>query len=522
MTLTVEETVTALDELGLIARTEAEEFLAQLSPDQRPQDGTSLIEAFAQRGRLTAYQAEALRDQPHKPLRLSNYLLLDLIGAGGMGRVFRALHERMERVVALKVLHEKTIESREAIDRFHREVKAAARLHHPHIVTAYDADEDQGHHFLVMEYVAGRDLAALVKQGPLPLGKALRYTAQAARGLEYAHGEGVIHRDIKPANLLLNSKGVVKVLDMGIARVAATDQSGEAVTQAELTQAGMILGTVDFMAPEQAIDSKSADHRADIYSLGCTLYFLLTGTPLHTGKNIIEKIIAHREREAPPLLALRPDAPPALDDLVRRMTSRLPENRVASMTEVALALEAILDEADPSESTDYDVASTVQLIVPEAFVTPQTATMQISSETLAGSRTNAVETLERFIDGCAGIDGYFDVEEEHSIFRKAGELGLSIDDVASILDQRCQAQGWKRHSQVTEQLKVMLEESARGEGAISHRQFNHLIRHAVSCKMPRRRAEEHCLTLMLDHQWQAKERFWDRWFTRRCQKYGLE
>lgn len=523
MTLTVEETVTALDELGLIPAQESRELLAELSQTQRPQDGAELIEALARRRRLTSYQAEALRHYPRKPVRLSNYLLLDLIGAGGMGRVFRALHERMERVVALKVLHEKTIESREAIDRFHREVKAAARLQHPNIVTAYDADEDQGHHFLVMEYVDGCDLAALVRQGPLPLAKALRYTVQAARGLEYAHSEGVIHRDIKPANLLVNSKGVVKVLDMGIARVApAANRAHEASTQVELTQAGVILGTVDFMAPEQAIDSKSADHRADIYSLGCTLYYLLTGAPLHSGKNIVEKIIAHREREAPSLLSVRPDAPPELDELVRRMTARNPEERISTMAEVAYAMESLLNQADASWSTDYDVTQTIRLAVPEAFSTPQTVTMQVASDTLAGSRTNAVETLERYIDGCAGIDGYFDVDEEHAIFRRAGELGLSIEDVASILDRRCKTRGWMRHSQVMQQLKEMLEESARNTGAITHRQFNRLIRHAVSCKMPRRRAEEHCLTLMLDHQWRAKEWFWDRWFTRRCQKYGLE
>jgi hypothetical protein len=148
--------------------------------------------------------------------------------------------------------------------------------------------------------------------------------------------------------------------------------------------------------------------------------------------------------------------------------------------------------------------------------------VQLSSETLNGLGAGAVQALERFIDGCAGMDRYFDVDEEQAIFRKGGELGLELDDVVAIIDRRCEANGWMRHSQLTEQLKQMLAQLAQDDGSISHREFDRLIRHAVDCRMPRRRAEEHCLTLMLDHGWRAKEPFWDRWFTRRCQKYGLE
>jgi hypothetical protein len=389
-------------------------------------------------------------------------------------------------------------------------------------VAAFDADEDQGHHFLVMEYVDGRDLATHVAHGPLPLGKTLTYIAQAARGLEYAHGEGVIHRDIKPANLLVGPKGTIKILDMGIARIASDETSGQAETRAELTAAGVILGTVDFMAPEQAMDSKNADHRSDIYSLGCTLHYVLTGEPLHPGKTIVEKIIAHREREAPSLRSLRADAPDELDELVRRMTAKLPEARVSSMTEVAQTLEDLLKQADPSWSTEYDVTANTRVAVPVSFSVPQTATMQVSADTLGVSRTNTVETLQRFIDGCAGVDGYFDMDEEHAIFRRGGELGLSIDDVRALLDQRCEAHGWTRHSHVTEQLKEMLEDLTGPDGVVDRREFDQVIRHAIQCKMPRRRAEEHCLTLILDHGWSAKEPFWNRWFTRRCQKYGLE
>lgn len=519
MPRTVEETLLTLDSLGLLTQEEAQALLAELPAEMRPNDGATLIEALARRGRLTSYQAEALRHRPQKPLLLSNYLLMDLIGSGGMGRVFKALHRRMDRLVALKVLHEKAVESRDAVERFHREVKAAARLQHPHIVAAYDADEDQGLHFLVMEYVDGPDLATIVKNGPLTLERAVDVIAQAARGLEYAHGEGVIHRDIKPANLLVNPKGVVKILDMGIARIAASSSLAEDETRIELTQAGAILGTVDYMAPEQALDSKNADQRSDIYSLGCTLYYLLAGAPLHPGKTVVEKIIAHREREAPPLRALRPDAPVALEELVQRMTVKGPERRVASMGEVAEALEKLREEiaADPSSAVAFSAISQAATGQP-----PQDVTVQLSSETLGGLGAGAIQALERFVDGCAAVDRYFDVDEEHAVFRKGGELGLELTDVQSILDRRCEAHGWIRHSKLTEQLKQMLEQLAQNDGYINQREFDRLIRHAVDCRMPRRQAEEHCLTLMLDHQWQAKESFWNRWFTRRCQKHGLE
>jgi serine/threonine protein kinase len=520
MLLTVEEAVATLDNLGLFPEVEARELLAALPPAEQPDDGAALIAELARRGRLTSYQAEALRNRPSKPLLLSNYLLLEQIGSGGMGRVFKALHQRMERVVALKLLHERSLGSAEAVERFHREVKAAARLHHPHIVTAFDADEDHGLHFLVMEYVDGPDLGKLVHQGPLPLEKALAYVAQAARGLEYAHAEGVVHRDIKPANLLLSSKGAIKILDLGIARLAAAMDPAGASTHPELTQAGAILGTVDFMAPEQAIDSKTADHRADIYSLGCTLYFLLTGSAPFEGKNVIEKIVAHRECEVPSLAARRPDAPPALNELVRWMMAKSPENRVPTMAEAAQALEALLEQAGPSWSADFELHSTVSAPQDASLQSP-TVTMEISAETFGGSRTNAVQAIERFIDGCAAIDGYFDVDEEHAVFRKGGELGLSREDISAVLDRRCEAHGWIRHSAVTAQLEKMLAELA-ANGRIDQREFNQLIRHAVDCKMPRRRAEEHCLTLMLDRQWPAKERFWNRWFARRCKKFGLE
>jgi hypothetical protein len=192
------------------------------------------------------------------------------------------------------------------------------------------------------------------------------------------------------------------------------------------------------------------------------------------------------------------------------------------MTEVAQTLEALAEEFGANWSEEFELSEPLPSAGPGAVPPPQTATIQLSSETMGGLRTNTLETLERFIDGCAAVDGFFDLHEEHAVFRKGGELGLSLEDVTSIIDERCRILGWTRHSALTEQLKQMLQALVQKDGEIDHREFERLIRHAVGRKMPRRQAEEHCLTLMLDHGWPAKEPFWNRWFTRRCRRLGLE
>ncbi len=188
-----------------------------LPKDRRPKDGEQLARELVRQNKLTVYQAQQVYAGKGKDLVRGNYVILDMLGKGGMGVVYKAEHKRMRRRVALKVLSQQATKSPEAVKRFHREVEAAAKLNHPHIVAAYDADESHGTHFLVMEYVEGDDLANTVKKlGPLPVDKAVNYILQAARGLEFAHQHGVIHRDIKPANMLLDPTGNVKILDMGL------------------------------------------------------------------------------------------------------------------------------------------------------------------------------------------------------------------------------------------------------------------------------------------------------------------
>jgi serine/threonine protein kinase len=310
MAVTLEKFVQQLEDSGILAGETLKEFLP---PKSEPKDAEELARELVRKKKLTKFQAEEVSKGKRKSLVLGNYILMEKIGAGGMGQVFKARHRRMSRLVAVKLLPAAMTKDKTAIARFEREVTAAAKLRHPNIVAADDADQANGVHFLVMELVEGGDLSALVKKdGPFSVEKAVNVILQAARGLEFAHAEGVVHRDIKPANLLLDKKGTVKILDIGLARLSL---DGDDAPQADLTSTGTIMGTVDYMAPEQALDTKTADARADIYALGCSLYFLLTGKATYNGDTLMKKLLAHREHPIPSLRACRPEVPEQVESV---------------------------------------------------------------------------------------------------------------------------------------------------------------------------------------------------------------
>lgn len=368
-----DEFVRNLDESGLSIVDDARAALGSTLPADGAEAARRLVEA----GTLTAYQADAVLHRRFGELRMGNYDVLDRLGAGGMGTVFKARHRRMKRVVALKVLSREVAGTESFAQRFQREVETIARLNHPNIVMAFDADEAESGPFLVMEFVNGRDLASEVQHGgPVSPADAVEYILQAARGLECAHAQGIVHRDIKPGNLLRDAHGVVKVADLGLARLnGSTSGSG---VNTSLTQAGGIVGTMDYMPPEQALDSTAIDHRVDIYSLGCTLHFLLTGRPPYEGGSIMALLLKHRDAPIPYLCDTRPDVPPELDAVFRKMVAKAPEDRHQTMTEVVRVLEdlrvharlANTRPAGPPTSLSAMTATTMALS-PEATLSPQ-------------------------------------------------------------------------------------------------------------------------------------------------------
>jgi eukaryotic-like serine/threonine-protein kinase len=339
--VTTDEFVQSLIDVGLMEPDEIHQFLDQFGESERPKDVESLARRLVRARWLTEYQAGAVLQGKTKGLRIGNYCILEKLGAGGMGMVFKAEHRVMKRVVALKLLPPSFTRISSNIIRFQREAEAVARLSHPNVVAALDAGEFKGLHFFVMEYVEGKDLHRFVKEnGPLPLEKAMTCLIEAARGMEAAHARGIFHRDIKPSNLLLEPGGTVKVLDLGLARFEQGSRlAGDDELEEGLTQHGDLMGTVDYMSPEQAYDSRAADSRSDIYSLGCTLYYLLVGHPPYSGSTVMARAIAHREQPVPRLRTERPDAPAALEALLLRMLAKKPEDRYSS-------IESLLDELD--------------------------------------------------------------------------------------------------------------------------------------------------------------------------------
>ncbi|NBT13949.1 MAG: serine/threonine protein kinase [Planctomycetia bacterium] len=301
----------------------------------------AFLTALVERELLTQWQLDQLRRGKSKGFTLGKYRLLRLLGAGGMSSVYLAENPTLRQRVAIKVLPIKRVEQSSYLARFEREAQIAYRLSHHNIARAFDLETSGSVHFIVMEYIEGTDLHAKVKaEGPLDVRDAADFIRQAAVGLHYAHEEGLVHRDIKPANLMLDRRGTVKILDLGL----ALDDDDE---NASLTREHdeKVLGTADYLAPEQARDSHKADRRSDIYSLGCALYYLLIGRAPFAKGSLGERIRAHMNEPPPNPLDDRPDLPPAIVELYFRMLEKHPDARPQTAREVAEALDTWLASA---------------------------------------------------------------------------------------------------------------------------------------------------------------------------------
>jgi WD40 repeat protein/serine/threonine protein kinase len=331
----------------LVAAIGSRPLPGEASPDRRPSGDTPAA-------------------QPLAPAQIGQYQILQRLGEGGMGTVYQARHQKLDKLVALKLLHADKMQDPGAVTRFEREMKAVGKLDHTHIVRALDAGEVDGIHFLAMEYVEGLDLSTLARRlGPLPTAEACELIRQAALGLEHVHRHGLVHRDIKPSNLMVTPEGQVKILDLGLALLDPL----HAADSSELTSAGQMMGTLDYMAPEQGSDSHQVDIRADIYSLGATLYKLLCGAaPLaESADTPLGKMMALATVTPPPVRQRRPEVPEALSAAVARMLARSPADRFAEPREVAdvllpfcqgADLPALLVSLRGSAETACDVAKT--------------------------------------------------------------------------------------------------------------------------------------------------------------------
>lgn len=339
---TVAALVEAIGACRLLEPAQSEELTDHLQP--RFSDPRLLARELMQLGWLSAYQVNQLFLGKGNQLLLGSYVLLERIGEGGMGAVFKARNWKLGRVVALKLIRKEKLSSPDAPRRFVREIRVASQLQHPNIVRALDADEVNGVHFLVMEYVEGSDLGKhLQKHGPLSVRAACEYVRQAALALQHAHERGLTHRDIKPSNLFLSADfSTVKLLDLGLAIFQQDEES-----ESTLTDTGIIMGTPDYVAPEQSLNSRKADIRSDLYSLGCTFYHLLTGVPPFPGGVATEKLLRHHMAPVPSLEQVRAEVPAAVDAIVRKLMAKTPEDRYQTPAQLAADLARVLSPQAP-------------------------------------------------------------------------------------------------------------------------------------------------------------------------------
>ncbi|HYH67039.1 MAG TPA: protein kinase [Urbifossiella sp.] len=309
-----------------------------------PTDPREFAEDMVRDGVLTNFQAEQFLLGKWRGFTIGKYKLLERVGVGGMGQVFLCEHMFMKKRVAVKVLPPAKADQPAALGRFYREARAAGSLQHPNIVRTHDIDQDGNLHFLVMDYVDGTNLLDVVKKhGPMDLGRAASYIRQVALALDNAFRAGIIHRDIKPGNVLIDRRGTAKLLDMGLARFFK-DHTDQLTVKYDDK---IVLGTADYVAPEQVANSHAVDIRADIYGLGATYYFLLAGHPPFPSGTVSQKLLWHRTKEPTPIREIRPDVPDEVAAILARMMAKDPKARYQTPAQVAAELEAVVPAVVP-------------------------------------------------------------------------------------------------------------------------------------------------------------------------------
>jgi serine/threonine protein kinase len=359
-----------LRESGLFTPEQMLALVRELAPVG--DDPATLMRHLVARDRITIYQLRKVVHGKAGDLFFGDYVVLDKLGEGGMGKVYKARQSRTGRDVALKIVRSHLLSNSLVRKRYEREVQAASQLQHPNIVSVFDAGDVAGRYYLAMEFVDGIDLSRLVKDhGILPVQEACEYARQAALGMQHAHDHGFVHRDIKPSNIIVSGErhvpqasepAFVKLLDMGLIREVGHDDPDSG---ANLTRDGTVVGTPDYMAPEQAKNSSTVDHRADLYSLGCALTFLLTGRAVFPDGSAIEKLLRHQIDPPPPLRESRSDVPEELAAVISKLLAKKPDDRYPNARDVAAALQPFCAYPGGAEPVSFRSRKTVAPPAPD-------------------------------------------------------------------------------------------------------------------------------------------------------------
>jgi serine/threonine-protein kinase len=322
---------------GVLPDRQYADIRARVLDGSLPNDSRALAQRLVRDRILTEYQARRLLSNKPHGMVVGRYVVMDRVGSGSMGRVYKAHHQLMDRVVALKIIAPEIVTNSRVVARFQREMRLVGRLDHPNVVRAFDADQQGDTLYIVMEYVAGQSLGQMFKSGgPLPPIDVLKYAGQAAEGLAHAHAQGIVHRDVKPSNLLLSHTGQLKVLDLGLGVLMEADEDANFATAD-----GIAVGTIDYMSPEQAC-GKEVDGRSDLFSLGCTMYHLISGRLPYPGESPIDRLGRRLSGSPLPLIEVRPDVPAPVMRVVDRLLAAKPADRFQTADELAKAVQAML------------------------------------------------------------------------------------------------------------------------------------------------------------------------------------